>query len=198
MLLKQAMGARARLFFVFLVGAVWLAAASGCGSVLYVNQVTRKASSAVEAARLAEAEVYAPYHYTLAVAYLHKAREEAAAADFQAANRFGRLSHEAAEQARALAVQRAADPSDTTWKPPPGTPGHDGSPASDGAGAAEAADVASEGDGEAAAGEGDAEAQPGDGGAEGEGAAEAGEVAGDGGAQETEPESRDAGGEDRE
>jgi hypothetical protein len=130
MLLKQPMGARARLFVSSLLGmlvCVWLVGATGCGSVLYVNQVTRKASASVAAAKAAEADVYAPYHYTLAVHYLHKAREEAAAADFQAANRFGRLSYQAGEKARELAVQRAAEPTDTSWKPPPGTPGHDGS-----------------------------------------------------------------------
>jgi Domain of unknown function (DUF4398) len=129
MLLKQPMGARAWLFVSSLLGGVclWLVGATGCGSVLYVNQVTRKASASVAAAKAAEADVYAPYHYTLAVHYLHKAREEAAAADFQAANRFGRLSHQAGEKARELAVQRSAEPGDTSWKPPPGTPGYEGS-----------------------------------------------------------------------
>ena len=151
MLLKQPMRARARLFVPSLRGmvvCVWLLGATGCGSVLYVNQVTRKASTSVAAAKAAEADVYAPYHYTLAVRYLHKAREEAAAADFQAANRFGRLSYEAGEQARELAVQRAADPADTSWKPPPGAPDHDGvtpadAPAAEQAGApaAEQADA---------------------------------------------------------
>jgi hypothetical protein len=131
------MGARARLFVLSFVGmaCVWLGGATGCGSVIYVNQVTRKASTSVEAAKAAEADVYAPYHYTLAVHYLRKSREEAAAADFQAANRFGRMSYKAAEIARELAVERAANPRDTSWKPPPGTAGHDGTapaPASDG------------------------------------------------------------------
>lgn len=133
------MGARARLFVLSFVGmaCVWLGGATGCGSVIYVNQVTRKASTSVEAAKAAEADVYAPYHYTLAVHYLRKSREEAAAADFQAANRFGRMSYKAAETARELAVERAANPRDTSWKPPPGTPGHDGTapaPAPDGDG----------------------------------------------------------------
>lgn len=125
------MGARARLFVLSFVGmaCVWLGGATGCGSVIYVNQVTRKASTSVEAAKAAEADVYAPYHYTLAVHYLRKAREEAAAADFQAANRFGRMSHQAAETARELAVERAANPTDTSWKPPPGTPGGGAAPA---------------------------------------------------------------------
>ncbi|HWN70949.1 MAG TPA: hypothetical protein VNM90_25075 [Haliangium sp.] len=128
------MGARARLFVSSLLGMVclWLVGATGCGSVLYVNQVTRKASASVAAAKAAEADVYAPYHYTLAVYYLHKAREEAAAADFQAANHFGRMSHQAGEKARELAVQRSAEPGDTSWKPPPGAPGYEGpAPAAD-------------------------------------------------------------------
>ncbi len=90
-----------------------------CGPVQYVNQVTRKASTSVDAARAAGAEEYAPYHYTLAVEYLHKAREEAAAADFQAAHRFGLEAHQAAEKARELARSRAADPDDASWRPPP-------------------------------------------------------------------------------
>ena len=78
----------------------------GCGPIEYVNQVTRSADSAVAAARTAEAETYAPYWWTRAVEYLHQARVEAAAADFQAANRFGRLATEAAEKAREEALRR--------------------------------------------------------------------------------------------
>lgn len=119
-----------------LTAVLLLLAEAGCGSVLYVNQVTRKASSSVAAAEAAEAEVYAPYHYHLAVSYLRKAREEAAAADYQAANRFGERSYEAAERARELAIERAANPSDVLWRPPPGTPGYDGTaPAAAGAAA---------------------------------------------------------------
>lgn len=100
-----------------------LLATAGCGSTLYVNQVTRKASASVAAAEAVNAAEYAPYWYTLAVEYLHKAREEAAHADFEAANRFGRKSEAAAERARMLSVQRAANPKDKSWRPPPGVPG---------------------------------------------------------------------------
>jgi hypothetical protein len=89
---------------------IWLAA---CGPVTYVGQVTRTAASEVEAARAAQADKYAPYWFTLAVEYLEKAREEAAEADFQAANRFGRRAAEAAEKAVAEALaasRRAAEP----------------------------------------------------------------------------------------
>ena len=83
---------------------------AACGPIEYVNQVTRQASSEVAAARSVQADKHAPYWYTLAVEYLHKAREEAAAADFQAANRFGRRSSEAARKARSVALKRAQDP----------------------------------------------------------------------------------------
>jgi hypothetical protein len=87
-----------------------LLAVGGCGPIEYVNQVTRKASTAVESAKTAEADRYSPYHYTLAVEYLHKAREEAAAADFQAANRFGRRAQDAANLAKAEAVANKGKP----------------------------------------------------------------------------------------
>ncbi|MBL4633659.1 MAG: DUF4398 domain-containing protein [Kofleriaceae bacterium] len=89
----------------------FMAIANGCGPVEYINQVSRKASSEVEAAKSVKADKYSPYWYTLAVEYLNKAREEAAHADYQAANRFGKRSAEAAAKARELAVKRAADPS---------------------------------------------------------------------------------------
>jgi hypothetical protein len=81
-----------------------------CGPIEYVNTVTRKADSAVEAARAADAPKWSPYWWTRAVEYLHQARVEAASADFQAANRFGRLAEEAARKAREEALRRAADP----------------------------------------------------------------------------------------
>jgi hypothetical protein len=84
--------------------------ASSCGPIEYVGQVTRKASSQVAAAKAVEADKYSPYYYTLATEYLHKAREEAAAADFQAANRFGRKSEQAARKAKAEAIARAGQP----------------------------------------------------------------------------------------
>ncbi|MCP4445908.1 MAG: hypothetical protein GY811_11270 [Myxococcales bacterium] len=83
---------------------------AACGPIEYVNQVTRKASSQVAAAKAVKADKHAPYWYTLAVEYLHKAREEAAAADFQAANRFGKRSEKAARKARSVAIERARDP----------------------------------------------------------------------------------------
>ncbi|HEX7836102.1 MAG TPA: hypothetical protein VF469_01500, partial [Kofleriaceae bacterium] len=76
-----------------------LAGALGCGPITYVGDVSHRASDAVDAARAAQAEKYAPYWWTRATEYLHKAREVAAHADFQGADRFGRLAAEAANQA---------------------------------------------------------------------------------------------------
>jgi hypothetical protein len=84
--------------------AALLAAAAGCGPYHYVNDVTRTASADVAAAREAQADQYAPYWFTLAVEYLSKAREEAAQADFQTANRLGRKASEAARKALDLSV----------------------------------------------------------------------------------------------
>ena len=109
------------------VNAVLIAALcallGACGPIGYVSQVTIKADASVAAARTADAQTYAPYWYTRAIEYLHKAREEAAYADFQAANRFGRRAHEAAVKAEKLALKRAADPTSKDWMPPPGAPG---------------------------------------------------------------------------
>jgi hypothetical protein len=86
-------------------------AVAGCGPVLYARDVTRDASAAVAAARTANAEKYAPYWWTLATEYLRKAQEVAAHADFQGANRFGRLASEAAKQAVEQARIAERDPS---------------------------------------------------------------------------------------
>ena len=85
-----------------------LAAALGaCGPVTYINEVTRRAAGDVEAARAAQADQYAPYWYTLAVEYLRKAREEAAHADYQTANRLGKKASLAARKAVEVALSEA-------------------------------------------------------------------------------------------
>jgi hypothetical protein len=92
--------------------ALVLALACGaCGPVAYVHQVTFDADDAVAAARRAGADKYSPYWWTRATQYLHMARVVAAHADYQAANRFGRLAAEAAAKAEAEAQIGAQDPS---------------------------------------------------------------------------------------
>src|SRR3954471_4928415 len=78
----------------------------GCGPVEYINQVGNKAASAVSAAKLASAERYAPYEYTAAEEYLHKAREEAGHAEYQDAIYYGERAEDLANRARAIAVAR--------------------------------------------------------------------------------------------
>lgn len=106
---------------------VLIAAMTACGPIVYVNEVTRRASDAVETARQAQADKYAPYWWTRATQYLHQARVKAARADFQGANRFGRLASEAAVQAAEEAAIAARDPSKRPLEldPPPVAPAKD-------------------------------------------------------------------------
>jgi hypothetical protein len=79
---------------------------AGCGPIEYINQVSVKAASAVSAAKLAQADRYAPYEYTAAEEYLHKAREEASYSEYQEAIEYGRKAEELANKGRAIAVAR--------------------------------------------------------------------------------------------
>jgi len=90
---------------------LFVLALTACGPVAYVGEVTRKASDRVEKARVAEADKYAPYYWTRAKEYLYKARERAAYADYQGANRFGRLAAESADLAEQASVAAKKDPS---------------------------------------------------------------------------------------
>jgi sRNA-binding protein len=87
-----------------------LALLCSCGPIAYVNEVTREAADAVDEAKAAQADKYAPYYWTRATQYLHKAREDAAHADFQGANRFGRLASEAAKKAAEEAMLASKKP----------------------------------------------------------------------------------------
>lgn len=80
-----------------------LLAASACGPIEFANQVSGKAARAVSDAKQAGAETRAPYEYTAAVEYLHKAREEGGHAEYQSAIAYGRRAEELATRARALA-----------------------------------------------------------------------------------------------
>jgi hypothetical protein len=86
--------------------AIYLFAASACGPIVYMNEVTRKAATSVDEARAVQADKHAPYYWTRAKQYLKQAQVLAAHADFQGANRFGRLASEAAE--KAIAESKAA------------------------------------------------------------------------------------------
>lgn len=117
-----------------LVGlSLTVALAAGCGPLRYVSNVTGDASSAVDEAREAKADTLAPYWWTRAIEYLTRARYEAAAADWQAANRFGRLAREAAEKATAEAAAAAANPDRRPLTAPAGdvAPAKEAAPAKD-------------------------------------------------------------------
>ena len=79
----------------------------GCGPVEYLNVVTRRAAGEVAAAKAAGAEKYAPYEYTTATEYLHKAREEEGYADHQAAVRMGQKAEDMAIKAKQIALTQA-------------------------------------------------------------------------------------------
>jgi hypothetical protein len=91
-----------------------------CGPVQYITTVTQQASAEVAAARSASAEKYAPFEYTAALEYLHKAREEEGYADHEAAVKFGRLAKEHAEKAKKIAIEKAGSPVEEI--PPAPTP----------------------------------------------------------------------------
>ncbi|MEO7097696.1 MAG: hypothetical protein ABI175_30825 [Polyangiales bacterium] len=98
-------------------GLVVALALGACGPIAYVNEVTRRAADNVEAARSVEADKYSPYYWTRATQYYHQARVLAAHADFQGANRFGRLASEAADQAIVEAAEAKKDPSKRPLEP---------------------------------------------------------------------------------
>lgn len=96
-------------------GNLWLgvlvALVSGlgaCGPVQYITQVSQTASGELAAAKAANADKYAPYEYTAAVEYLHKAREEEGYADHEAAVHFGKMAADLASKAREIALAQAA------------------------------------------------------------------------------------------
>lgn len=122
------------------LGAWLLTLLAGCGPLRYVSNVTGDASSAVDEARQAKAETLAPYWWTRAVEYLARARHEAAEADWQAANRFGRLAQAAAETAIQEAAAAAKDPSKRPLTEPAVAPAkEEAAPAKDEAAPAKAA-----------------------------------------------------------
>jgi hypothetical protein len=87
-----------------------LAVATGCGPIEYISMVTFQASRAVQEARAARAADLAPYEYTAAVEYLHKAREVGGYARYHEAITFGQKAREFGHAATKLSRERAANP----------------------------------------------------------------------------------------
>jgi hypothetical protein len=103
-----------------------LALLSGCGPIAYIKQVPFDAAEKVDRARKLGADKYSPYWWTRAVVYLHMAREVAGHADYQGANRFGRLSSEAAQKAADESELAARDPSKRPVNPTELAPAKEG------------------------------------------------------------------------
>jgi len=101
----------------------------GCGPVEYISQVGNKAASAVSAAKLAQADRYAPYEYTAAEEYLHKAREEAGYSEYQDAIEYGQKAEELANRARAIAVSKQAESASQSTRTTPASEQEEPAPA---------------------------------------------------------------------
>jgi hypothetical protein len=80
-------------------------AATGCVGTVYAVKANGAAAS-VEEARTIGAEKYAQFEYYFAKAYLEKAMEEAAQAEYGDAIEFADISEESAE--KAIELSRAA------------------------------------------------------------------------------------------
>lgn len=89
------------LVLVVVLGA--LAATSACGPVQSTAYLL-DAEVQIEAARTAQADKLAPYEWTLANLYIHKAREEVGYSDFEVAVDFARKASLNANKARQIAM----------------------------------------------------------------------------------------------
>ncbi len=84
----------------------WLFLAPACGPITYVSRVTFGASGDVAEARTINAEQMAPYEYTAAVEYLHRAKELAGYARFHDANNFAKKARQQAADAKKVTQRR--------------------------------------------------------------------------------------------
>ncbi len=80
--------------------------ASGCGPIEYISMVTFQASKAVQEAKASRASELAPYEYTAAVEYLHKAREVGGYARYHEAIEWGQKARDFGYQAVKLSRER--------------------------------------------------------------------------------------------
>jgi hypothetical protein len=80
--------------------------AGGCGPIEYISVVTFEASKAVQEAKASRAPDLAPYEYTAAVEYLHKAREVGGYARYHDAIEFGKKARDYGHVAVKLSRER--------------------------------------------------------------------------------------------
>jgi hypothetical protein len=86
-----------------LLALLLLASSAGCGPVQSTSALI-DADVEIEGARAAGAATAAPYEFTSAEAYLHKAREESGAARYQAAITSASRARDLAKEARKKAA----------------------------------------------------------------------------------------------
>jgi hypothetical protein len=95
----------------------WLLS-TGCGPIQYFSVVAWQASRAVRRAEHAQAEGRAPYEYTSAVEYLHKARELGGRAHYLEAVEFGHRACDFARKAEEGALKVGPAPAEPAPRPP--------------------------------------------------------------------------------
>jgi hypothetical protein len=88
--------------------ALVMLVAAGCGPIEYISTVTFDASKAVQAAKAARAPELAPYEYTAAVEYLHKAREVGGHARYEEAVEWGKRARDLGHEAVKLSRERTS------------------------------------------------------------------------------------------
>src|SRR3954471_12070757 len=92
--------------------AVLVLGVAGCGPIEYITIVTFEASRSVAAAKGVHADKLAPYEYTAAVEYLHKARELGGYSRYHQSVNFGRKARDFGHQAFELARGKGTRPAE--------------------------------------------------------------------------------------
>ena len=93
-------------------------ALSGCGPIKSTSHLL-DAEVQIQAARTAGAEKLAPYEWTAANLYIHKAREEVGYSDYQSGVDFAEKAARFATEAREKALAVANDTTDGATSPSP-------------------------------------------------------------------------------
>jgi hypothetical protein len=88
------------------IALLCLVAVGGCGPIEYISTVTFEASKAVQEAKASRAPELAPYEYTAAVEYLHKAREVGGYARYHDAIELGKKARDFGHEAVKLSRER--------------------------------------------------------------------------------------------
>jgi Domain of unknown function (DUF4398) len=85
---------------------------AGCGPMEYITYITFEASHAVAEAKGVHADRLAPYEYTAAVEYLHKARELGGFSRYHQSVDFGKRARDFGHQAVEISRGKAQKPAE--------------------------------------------------------------------------------------